>query len=104
MVEDLQRNSAQSGLQVAYVVTPKLSDLKLRTVWPPCFATQNGPVAILSLNRPDVYPEMYRDASNWTDEAHLTEKGAQILGTRAAEQWLAWNRSGRAAATAACGA
>jgi hypothetical protein len=56
------------------------------------------------MNRPDLYPEMYRDASNWTDEAHLTEQGAQMLGRHTAEQWMEWNRSGKGAANAACGA
>jgi hypothetical protein len=103
MAEDLQRSSAQPGLQVAYVVTPKLSDMKSRTVWPPCIATANGPVTILAMNRPDLYPGLYHDPGNWTDEAHLTEQGAQILGRDTAEQWLQWNQSGRVAANAACG-
>jgi hypothetical protein len=103
MAEDLSRNAAQPGLHVAYIVTPRLNDLSRRTVWPPCIATSFGPVPILALNRPDVYPELYRDPGNWTDEAHLTERGAQILGKHAAEQWLTWNQSGRSAAGAACG-
>ena len=102
MVEDLERNSSEPGLQIAYFVTPKLSDLSQRTAWPGCLATSYGPVVILALNRPDLYPELYRNADNWTDDAHLTEQGAGMLARYAAEQWAEWNQRGKAAAIAVC--
>lgn len=100
MVDDLRHDSAQPGLQVAYLVTPKLSDLKVQTIWPACIATDGGPVPILSLNRPELYPDLYRNPDNWADDAHLSERGAGLLATHAAEQWLQWD--GKGAAVAAC--
>ncbi len=92
---ELIRASAVPNLEVAYLVTPKLSDLTSRAVWPPCIQTLDGPVPILPADQPERYAALYHDPSNWQDETHVTEKGAALITKAWADLWIAWIRQGR---------
>lgn len=102
LAEELQRASAAPGLQLAYIVTPKIGDLAGYTTWPPCIATVQGPVPVVAVNRPDLYPQLFHDGANWVDDAHLSEQGAQLLSRAVAQQLETWHTVPQT--NAACGA
>ena len=92
LAEELQATSAVPGLQVAYIVPPKLEDVAGVTTWPACINTGKGAVPILNVALPSLYPELYRDRANWLDEAHVSEKGAAIVTKALAAAWLQWKQ------------
>ena len=98
LAEELQHASAVPGLRVAYFVTPLIADLHQHGVYPPCIQTSSGPVPILELDRPKELAALYHDPSDWTDDAHLSARGAEQVSRLLAQEWLQWNEQGAASA------
>lgn|GEM_PF-1707257 len=89
LVEELEAASPVRTMRIAYVVMPKIADLAETIAYPDSVETANGPVPILNLARPDLYPQIY-DAKLWYDEAHLNENGAQLATKLLAESLKNW--------------
>jgi hypothetical protein len=75
LVAGLLRRAGTAGVEVVYVVTPKISDLVQAEVYPPCIAVEGRRVPVLDMALPSVYPALYQ-AGLWHDLAHLNAAGA----------------------------
>jgi hypothetical protein len=89
LLNTLEAASAVDHLQFVYLVLPKLSDLWQQVHYPSSIATASGVVPIINLAQPSRYPQIY-DAHLWYDDAHVNERGAQLLTTLLAEELKRW--------------
>jgi hypothetical protein len=89
LVEELSAASSVPHLQFAYVVMPKIGDLWEQAEYPAFVETTQGRVAIVNLARPQRYPQIY-EAQLWYDDAHVNERGAQLVTRLLAEELKQW--------------
>jgi hypothetical protein len=89
LVDSLDEASAVQHLQFVYVVLPKLADLWTQTEYPEFVETARGRVPIVNMARPQRYPQIY-DARLWYDDAHVNERGAQLVTRLLAEELKRW--------------
>jgi len=89
LVDELAARSPVRNLQFVYIVMPLLHDLTERIDYPDSIQTTAGPVPIISLARPDLYPQLYQP-SLWADDAHLNEDGARLATKIFAKDLKAW--------------
>jgi hypothetical protein len=89
LVDELKTASPVHNLQVVYVVLPKTSDLTEQVNFIDTLDTQHGPVPIVNLARPDLYPQIYH-TELWHDDSHLNGAGAQLATKLLAENLKSW--------------
>lgn len=89
LIDELNAASSVSHLQFVYVVMPKIGDLWERVEYPAFVETTQGRVPIVNLARPQRYPQIY-DARLWYDDAHVNERGAQLVTRLLAEELKRW--------------
>jgi hypothetical protein len=89
LVEELSAASSVPHLQFAYVVMPKIGDLWEQVEYPAFVETTQGRVPIVNLARPQRYPQIY-DPQLWYDDAHVNERGAQLVTRLLAEELKQW--------------
>jgi hypothetical protein len=89
LVDELQDASPVHNLQFAYLVMPKIADLRQWTEYQDMIETAHGPVPIVNLANPVLYPQLY-EPTLWLDDAHLNEAGAQMASTLIAENLQHW--------------
>jgi hypothetical protein len=97
LIEELRAASSAPRVQFAYVVMPKIGDLWEQVEYPEFVETTRGRVPIVNLAQPRRYPQIY-DATLWYDDAHVNERGAQLVTRLLAEELKRWYAAqGRAA-------
>jgi hypothetical protein len=89
LLDTLEAASAVDHVQFVYVVLPKITDLWEQVNYPSSVATAGGVVPIVNLAQPRRYPQIY-DAHLWYDNAHVNERGAQLITTLLAEELKRW--------------
>jgi hypothetical protein len=89
LVDELIDASPVRNLNVVYTVMPMISDLARQTIYPPAIDTAHGPVPIVNLGQPSLYPQLYQP-SLWLDDAHLNEEGARLATRLFAESLKQW--------------
>jgi hypothetical protein len=89
LVGELNAASSVSHPQFVYVVLPKIGDLWEQVEYPAFLETAQGRVPIVNLARPRQYPQIY-DAKLWYDDAHVNERGAQLVTRLLAEELKRW--------------
>jgi hypothetical protein len=89
LLEDLARAADNHKLHFIYFVTPMFSDLQRYPDYPATIQTPNGIEPILSLARPDLYPQLF-DVKYWHDPSHLNPLGAALASRLLADQLKAW--------------
>jgi hypothetical protein len=92
LVADVAKAEAPaSHVQLVYVVTPTLADLTSIATYPEEVQGPNGPVPIINLARPDLYPELYQ-RTYWRNAGHVNAAGAAVFTRILAQQLDAWLR------------
>ncbi|MBV9250259.1 MAG: hypothetical protein JO227_13570 [Acetobacteraceae bacterium] len=81
--------ASSAHLQLIYVVTPHLYDMRSVEIYPNEMQGPNGPVPIIDVARPDLYPQLY-DKANWRNPDHLNAAGAVVFTRLLAQQLNAW--------------
>jgi hypothetical protein len=76
-------------LHFIYFVTPMYLNLQRYPEYPATIQTPNGIEPILSLARPDLYPQLF-ETKYWHDPAHLNAEGAALASRLLADQLKAW--------------
>jgi len=89
LIDELAAASNDPNLHFAYVVAPFYTDLNSYPRFPDSIQTAHGVEPILSLDRPDIYPELFTP-KYWHDAAHLNEQGAALASRLLADQLRAW--------------
>jgi hypothetical protein len=89
LVSELDKASPVRNLSFAYVVMPRLDNLRSYETYPDEMDVSGHKVAILNLGRPDVFPQLY-EAGLFSDDSHLNERGAALTSTLLAEQLRQW--------------
>jgi hypothetical protein len=84
-------SATRAHVQLVYVVTPSLSDLTSPAVYPGEIDGPKGPVPIINLARPDLYPQLYQRAY-WRNAGHVNAAGAAVFTRLLAQQLDAWLR------------
>jgi hypothetical protein len=75
--------------QVFYLVVPLITNAAQASIYPSTVSTSGGPVPVINLARPDLYPQLFRQ-EEWRDPSHLSELGAHTLSSLVADQVKAW--------------
>jgi hypothetical protein len=89
LLEELAEVSNNKNLHFIYFVTPMYRDVISYPLYPATMQTPHGVEPILSLARPDLYPELFAP-KYWHDDAHLNEGGAALASRLLAGQLRAW--------------
>ena len=87
LLSELQRDSPLHGVHFVYVVSPRIDNLTTYPQYPAEITVDGITTPILSMARPDLYPDLYQPA-NWIDASHLSAPGAAVLGHDLAQQLL----------------
>ena len=74
---------------LVYVVTPKLDDLVTTYVYPEQIDGPAGPVPVINMARPDLYPQLYQPGY-WRNAGHLNAAGAAVFTRLLAGRIDAW--------------
>jgi hypothetical protein len=85
----LNAASPVSNVQFVYYVAPLVSDIRNFPDYPAEIDGPGGPVPIISLARPDRYPQLYQQ-QYWHDEGHLNETGAGVATRILAGELRKW--------------
>jgi hypothetical protein len=89
LISELAKASPVSNLSFAYVIMPRLDNLRSYETYPDEMDVSGHKVAILNLGRPDVFPQLYK-AGLFSDDSHLNERGAALTSGLLAEQLRQW--------------
>jgi hypothetical protein len=100
LLGELADASGNKNLHFIYFVMPMYSDLTEYPLFPATIETPHGVEPILSLARPDLYPQLFTP-QYWHDGAHLSESGASLASRLLADQLRAWYQANHR--TTACG-
>jgi len=92
LISELQQASPVRNVHFVYFVTPLMRDLGHYPVYPASITVDGGATPILSVARPDLYPELYH-SQYWHDDAHLSPSGAALMGKYLADQLDTWYRA-----------
>jgi hypothetical protein len=84
-------SATRAHVQLVYVVTPSLNDLTSAAVYPGEIDGPKGPVPIINLARPDLYPQLYQ-RTYWRNAGHVNAAGAAVFTRILAQQLDAWLR------------
>lgn len=89
LAEELIQADPSRSIEPVYIILPKISDLAHETIYSDSLPTSEGPIPILNLARPDLYPQLYAPEL-WLDDAHLAEPGARLASTLLAQSLISW--------------
>jgi hypothetical protein len=92
LVDEIMKASPVKDLHVLYWVSPQTADMQSFPVYPAEITVDGVTTPILSMARPDLYPDLYQP-QNWYDYAHLSASGAPLLGKHLATQLSDWYRT-----------
>ncbi len=81
--------ASATSAQMVYVVTPRLADHATTDVYPDAIDGPAGPVPVIDLARPDLYPALYQP-KYWRNAGHLNAAGAALFTQLLARQLDAW--------------
>ena len=102
LADEIMKASPVHNLRVIYWMSPRLDNLVSYPVYPPEITVDGVITPILSMARPDLYPDLYVP-SNWADGTHLNATGAAMLGHDLAAQLLDWHRAHPQSQPMSCG-
>jgi hypothetical protein len=89
LIDELAAVSNDPNVHFIYIVAPFYTDSTSYPRYPETIQTPHGVEPILSLDRPDIYPELFTP-KYWHDAAHLNEQGAALASRLLADQLRTW--------------
>lgn len=92
LISELRHDSPVKNIHFVYWVTPLIFNLEHVPSYPSEVTVDGITSPVLSIARPDLYPDLYL-ARYWADDSHLNAAGAALASRYFAEQLLAWYKT-----------
>jgi hypothetical protein len=92
LLSDLKHDSPVSRVHFIYWVTPLAFNLQSYPTYPSEITVDGVTAPILSVARPDLYPDLYLE-QNWADDSHLSPQGAALASRYLAQQLSQWYKA-----------
>jgi hypothetical protein len=84
LIQDLENTPKTCLAKYFYVVSPKVTDLEGKDVYPEKISVGGLAIPILNMADPEKYPGLYQSGM-WHDMSHLSERGAGMFSSMLAE-------------------